>query len=100
MILFIAIYIILRYTINCNREFKFPKYFLTKENFMNKSTQFQTIRQVAKLNIIPEYALRRLVKTNRVPGFFSGSRFYVNVPEFENQLNSCGGNVENVKNTT
>jgi hypothetical protein len=67
---------------------------------MNNSTQFQTIRQVAKLNIIPEYALRRLVKTNRVPGFFSGSRFYVNVPEFQNQLNSCGGNVGDVTNTT
>ena len=67
---------------------------------MNKSTQFQTIRQVAKLNIIPEYALRRLVKTNRVPGFFFFFFFYVNVPEFQNQLNSCGGNVGDVTNTT
>lgn len=100
MILFIAIYIILRYTINCNREFKFPKYFLTKENFMNNSTQFQTIRQVAKLFNLPEYSIRRLVKTGRAPGFFSGNRFYLNVPEFENQLNSCGGCIENVKNST
>lgn len=67
---------------------------------MNKSTQFQTIRQVAKLFNLPEYSIRRLVKTGRAPGFYSGNRFYVNVPEFESQLNSCGGCIENVKNTT
>lgn len=67
---------------------------------MNKSTQFQTIRQVAKLFNLPEFSIRRLVKTGRVPGFYSGNRFYLNVPEFESQLNSCGGCIENVKNTT
>lgn len=77
----------------------FLNIFLQRRIFMNKSTQFQTIRQVAKLNIINEYALRRLVKTNRIPGFFAGNRFYVNVPELENQLNSCGGNIQNVTNT-
>lgn len=66
---------------------------------MNKSTQFQTIRQVAKLLNLPEYSVRRLVKTGRAPGFYSGNRFYLNVAEFENQLNSCGGNIENVTNT-
>lgn len=64
---------------------------------MNKSTQFQTIRQVAKLFNLPEFSIRRLVKTNRVPGFYSGNRFYVNVPEFQNQLHNCGGNIQNVE---
>ena len=67
---------------------------------MNKSTQFQTIRQVAKLFNLPEFSIRRLVMTGRAPGFYSGNRFYLNVPEFESQLNSCGGCIENVKNTT
>lgn len=64
---------------------------------MNKSTQFQTIRQVAKLFNLPEHLIRRLVKTGRAPGFYSGNRFYLNVPEFESQLNSCGGNIQNVE---
>lgn len=67
---------------------------------MNNSTQFQTIRQVAKLFNLSEYLIHRLVKTGRAPGFYSGNRFYLNVPEFESQLNSCGGCIENVKNTT
>ena len=40
--------------------------------------QYITIRQLAKANRISEGLLRRLQKQGRLPGVYSGTRFYVN----------------------
>jgi hypothetical protein len=50
--------------------------------------QFKTIRQTAKLIPMPEQALRNMVRQKLVPGFYSGTRFYVNVDMLRQKLNS------------
>lgn len=40
---------------------------------------FQTINQAADALGIPRHLLRRAQKLGKVPGFYAGSRFYVNV---------------------
>lgn len=45
-----------------------------------RSRQYRTIRQTAGTTDIPEFRLRAWVKQGKVPGFYSASRFYVNVP--------------------
>ena len=47
---------------------------------------FQTIRETVKSEGIPETALRRLVRDGRVPGFYAGNRFYINVSALREQL--------------
>ena len=37
-----------------------------------------TIRETAKTGILPETALRRLVKQGKIPGVYSGNKFIVN----------------------
>lgn len=47
---------------------------------------FQTINQAADALGIPRHWLRRAQKLGKVPGFYSGSRFYVNVSMLEEKL--------------
>ena len=47
---------------------------------------YQTIRQTVQSEGIPETALRRLVKAGMIPGFYNGTRFYINVPALREQL--------------
>ena len=55
--------------------------------------QFKTIRQASRATSVPEWRLRQLVKQKRVPGFYSGSRFYVNLDMFLDQLDAeCRAN--------
>lgn len=42
-------------------------------------TELKTIRQVAKLGILPEFRLRTMQKQNQLPGFHCGNKFMVNV---------------------
>ena len=42
-------------------------------------TELLTIRQVAKLGILPEFTMRQMLKRGELPGIFAGTRFYVNV---------------------
>ena len=51
-----------------------------------KLPTFLTIRQVSSLRILPEATLRRLVKQGKVPGFYSGNRFMVNLDRLIEQL--------------
>ena len=46
--------------------------------------KFLTIRQAAARPDCPvsEGTLRRMVKNGEVPGFYSGSRFYINFSQF------------------
>lgn len=45
-----------------------------------------TIRQFSKQENVPETALRRLVKTGQAPGFYAGSRFYINAERMRDML--------------
>jgi len=40
-----------------------------------------TIRETARLGLLSEFALRKMVKDGTLPGVFSGNRFLVNVPQ-------------------
>ena len=47
---------------------------------------FLTIRQTARTGLIGEYALRRMVAQKRVPGFYSGTRFWVDADALRETL--------------
>ena len=47
---------------------------------------FQTIAKTAASEGIPRATLRQLVKEGRVPGFYGGRIFYINLEEFREQL--------------
>lgn len=56
--------------------------------------QFKTIRQTAAAGILPEHRLRAMRAAGTLPGFYSASRFYVNVNALQEQLQastSAGG---------
>lgn len=40
--------------------------------------EFMTINATAKKYNLPPFMLRTMLKENRLPGFYSASRFYVN----------------------
>ncbi len=39
----------------------------------------KTIREVAKLGVLSETHLRTMLKEGKLPGIYSGTRFYVNL---------------------
>lgn len=47
---------------------------------------FQTIAKTAASEGIPRATLRQLVKEGRVPGFYGGRVFYINLEAFQEQL--------------
>lgn len=61
---------------------------------MNNEAIYMSIRQAARHTGIAESFLRSAVKDKRVPGFYSGKKFLVNVPRLlkvlENQSNQNG----------
>ncbi|MBO5740736.1 MAG: hypothetical protein J6R54_01970 [Bacteroidaceae bacterium] len=48
--------------------------------------RFMTINQTADYLHLPRCAVRRMAQNSLLPGFYSGSRFYVNVDIFEKKL--------------
>lgn len=44
------------------------------------TTNYQTIRQTARNTGLPEFMLRSRLKQGKLPGYYSYSRYYVNVP--------------------
>lgn len=48
--------------------------------------EYLTIREAARLLHISHDRIRAWQKEGLVPGFFSGSRFYVNFPRFKEKL--------------
>lgn len=49
--------------------------------------RFMTIRETAKeIHALPEYRLRVLAKEGKLPGFYAGVKFMVNIPLFLEQL--------------
>lgn len=63
--------------------------------------QMLTIRETAKTGILPEYALRGLVKQGKIPGIYVGTKFLVNYNRLcdwlnetaETTHNKAGGNI-------
>lgn len=53
---------------------------------MNTEKRFMTIRQTAAAGYDTEFHLRLLQKQGKLPGFFSGRTFKVNVPMLAEQL--------------
>lgn len=54
-----------------------------------------TIRQTAETGILPEYALRRMVKENRIPHVMTGTKALINFTLLCQQLNSLSDGQEN-----
>ena len=50
--------------------------------------KLMTIRQIAKTGMIPEHALRQLVKQGKVPFIQTGNRVLINFNQLVNQLNT------------
>lgn len=48
--------------------------------------QFQTIREVARSGLVSEHYLRLRLKQRGLPGFYSGSRFLIDVTALEEML--------------
>lgn len=49
---------------------------------MMESVVYMSIRQTAKKTGLAESFIRAAVKKNKVPGFYSGKKYLVNVPRF------------------
>lgn len=47
---------------------------------------YQNVREAARSTGVPEYFLRRLVRSGKCPGFQTGRVFKVNVPALLEQL--------------
>lgn len=57
---------------------------------MTNELRFMSIREFAELGILPEYAIRRAVKSGSVPGFYTGRKFLINERAFLDQLSQIG----------
>lgn len=53
---------------------------------MDTAQRFMTIRQTAAAGYDTEFHMRLLLKQGKLPGFFSGRTFKVNVQMFAEQL--------------
>lgn len=53
---------------------------------MDTAQRFMTIRQAVAAGYDTEFHMRLLLKQGKLPGFFSGRTFKVNVPMFTEQL--------------
>ena len=57
----------------------------------NTTSSFLSQKRAAQTTGISETFLRRLVKQGKIPGFYTGNRFMVNVPMLIELLNSPEG---------
>lgn len=51
-----------------------------------ENKMFMTIREVARTGILPEHAIRQMVKAGQVPHIMAGNRVLINYPKFIEQL--------------
>lgn len=58
----------------------------------NTRPQMLTIRETARTGILPEVALRTLVKQGKIPGIYVGRKFLVNYDRLCDWLNTAGQN--------
>lgn len=50
--------------------------------------EMMTIKECAKTGILPEYALRRMVKENKIPHVMTGNKALINFTLLCRQLNN------------
>ena len=55
---------------------------------INTRPQMLTIRETARTGILPEAALRTLVKQNKIPGIYVGTKFLVKYSRLCDWLNA------------
>jgi len=55
-----------------------------------KMLQMMTIRQIAKTGLLPENALRVMLKQNKLPALFIGTKAYINYDLLCQQLGNIG----------
>ena len=55
-----------------------------------ETPKMMTIREVARTGILPEHAIRLLVKQGKIPAIYVGSKAIINYDAFVAQLNSMG----------
>lgn len=60
---------------------------------MEKTPKMMTIREVAKTGILPEHALRQLVKEKRLPVIHVGKKAFINYTALCEQLDSLEFNM-------
>lgn len=58
----------------------------TSSEIQNRPPKLLTIRQTAKTGVLPEHALRRLVKEKRIPYIYVGNRVLINYDKLIQQL--------------
>lgn len=59
---------------------------------MNEArTNFKTIRETAREGILSEYSLRLMCAQGKLPGFYVGRRYMVNVNALVEQLSAMQG---------
>ena len=59
-----------------------------------KIPRFVTITQAAKMGVMSVYSLRLMLKQGQLPGYYAGTRFYINLDRLLEQLengNSAAG---------
>jgi hypothetical protein len=57
----------------------------------NKKPTMLTIRETAKTGILPEHALRLLLKAGKLPAIFVGKKAYINYEKLCEQLSQLDG---------
>lgn len=55
---------------------------------MNQAPRMMTIREIARTGILPENALRRLVKQGKIPHLKCGNRVLINYDRLVKLLNN------------
>ena len=62
--------------------------------------RFETAREAANSTGVPEYRIRQLIKAERVPGFYAGKKYLINVDAFLEVLQQmCSESVTTNNNT-
>ena len=56
----------------------------------NKIPRMMTVRQVAKTGILPENAIRALLKQGKIPAVYAGNKAFINFESLCKMLNSLG----------
>lgn len=49
-------------------------------------SSYPTIREVASTGLLPEFRLRCMLRQGRLPGFYTGNRYRVNLQKLMEQL--------------
>lgn len=58
---------------------------------MEKMPKFCSIREVARLGVLSEYALRLMAKRGELPCVYVGKKCLINIDRLMEQLNAVGG---------